>query len=191
VVLLGLVVVVGDRVAVQHVDSTISSRIERRIPGSHADVTISSSPFLVRLAISGTVRQIDAHVTGVTAGSLTLSSVDVAVHNLRISRTSLMDGSVRLLGMSSATITVTVSVAEVLQALGDGSATGLGALASGLSGSVRAEPNGVYIAFGPIAFSFPFNSLVPCVGSAHDRDSNIVLTCTTTVIPPALETARV
>jgi hypothetical protein len=188
-VLVLAVVVVGDRLAVRRTASVISSRIEQRVPGSKAKVTISSSPFLVHLAVSGTVQQIHAHVTGMTDGSLHLDTVDVTVHNLKISRTSLVHGSVRLLGLSSATITVTTSVLGALRAAGQSSLAHLSGLASGMKGSVKAGSDRVQVTFGPLVFSFAYSSLVPCVGSAQVTGSEIVLTCTTTTLPPALQPA--
>ena len=186
-VLLGVAVLVADPIAIRHTEADIASRIEQRVPGSHATVTISSSPFLLVLAVSGTVHEIHAHVTHVADGSLTLRSVDVTVHNLKLSRTSLLHGSVKLLGLSSATITVTVGVAEMLRAAGYGAVAGLGTLASGLTGSVEAGSGRVQITFGSFVFSVPYSSLVPCVGSAQVSGANIILTCTTTTLPPALQ----
>jgi hypothetical protein len=182
-------VFVGDRIALQHTESGISSRIEARVPGSHATVTISSSPFLVHLAASGTVQELRAHVTGVTDGGLRLDSVDVTIRNLKISRTSLTHGSVRLLSLSSATITATVSVAEMLRAAGYSLQAGFGALTSGATASLKAGSGRVQITFGSLTFSFPYGSLVPCVGSARVSGAEVILTCTTTTLPPALQTA--
>jgi hypothetical protein len=187
-VVLVVAVLVGDQVALARTRSTIESRIEQRVPGSHASVSISSSPFLVRLALSGTVREIHAHVTNVKDGSLTFDTVDVVVHDLKVDRSSLLNGPIRLTGLSSATITATASVSEVLQAAGYGSFSGLGALASGLSGTVTTGSGQVKVTFGPISFAFTYSALVPCVGSARVTGSEVELTCTTTTLPPALQT---
>jgi len=183
-----IVVFVGDRVAIQRTETAISSRIEARVPGSHATVTISSSPFLVRLAASGTVQDVHAHVTGVTEGTLRLDSVDVTIRNLKISRTSLWHGSVRLLSLSSATITATLSVTALLRAVGYSLRAGLAALASGATASVKAGSNRVQITFGPLTFGFSYGSLIPCVGSARVSGTEVILSCTTTTLPPALQT---
>lgn len=184
-----LAVVVGDRIALQAAASDISSRIEHRLPGSHAAVTISSSPFVIQLALSGTVEEVRAHVTGVTDGGISLDSVDVTAYHLKISRSSLWHGSIRLLGLSYATITAAVSVAEVARVTRYGSLAGLEGLASGVTGSVEAGSGRVQITFGPFTFSVPYGSLVPCVGSAQLRGDEIILSCTTTTLPPALQAA--
>jgi len=181
-------VFVGDRVAVQRTESGISSRIEARVPGSHATVTISSSPFLVHLAASGTVQEVHAHVTGVTDGGLRLDSVDVTIRDLKISRTSLSHGSVHLLSLSSATITATLSATELLRAAGSSLQAGSRALTSGATASVKAGSGRVQITFGSLTFGFSYGSLVPCVGAARVSGAEVILSCTTTTLPPALQT---
>ncbi len=186
-VVLVAAVFVGDQFALARTRSTIESRIEKRVPGSHATVTISSSPYLVRLALSGTVKEIHAHVTNVQEGGLTLDTVDVTVHNLQVNRSSLLHGSVHLEGLSSATITASVSVAEVLREAGLAAVSGVGALASGLNGKVSAGPNQVTVTFGPLSFSLPYSAIVPCVGSARVSGGDVVFSCTTKTLPPAFQ----
>jgi hypothetical protein len=67
-VLLAVILAVGDVVAKDGVQSAIASRIEDRDPGSHATVTISSFPFVGRLAASGAVPSLDAVVTDLHEG---------------------------------------------------------------------------------------------------------------------------
>ena len=184
-----LAVVIGDRVALRRTESDISSRIEKQMPGSHATVTVSSSPFLVNLAVSGTIREVHAHVTGATDDNLHLDAIDLTIHNLRISRTSVLDGSPRLVGLSDATITASVSVAEVLRAAGYGALARLGPLVSGVTASVKLGSGQVEISLGPYAFSFSYSSLVPCVGSARVNSGEVILTCKTNTLPAALRAA--
>ncbi len=185
-VVIGGALFIADRIAVNRTESAVASRIEKRVPGSHAQVTISSSPFLLNLATSGTVKELHAHVTDVTAGRLTLDAVDVTVHNLKVSRSDLLHGSVKLTGMSEATIQATTSVADVVEAtLG----VGVGGLPSGATASIHAGPASVRVSFGPFAFTVPYSSIVPCVGTARVSGGEIILTCTTHTLPPALESA--
>lgn len=183
VVLIAAALVVVDIFAAHRTQSTISSNIEHRFPGSHASTQISSFPFLGRLAVNGTVEKIHVHVTGVTNGSLSLTAVDVTVHQLRLSRSELFNGKIRPIGLSSATITVTISVSDALHDIG-GAITGLPA---GTSGAVSAGSSGVTVAFGPVSFRFSYTSLVPCLGSARIQGTDVVLSCTTSSLPPALK----
>ncbi len=155
--------------ALHWTESTVATRIEQRFPGSHATVTVSSSPYLVRLAVFGTVANVHAHVTDVTDDGLRLDTVDVTAHDLKVNRGDLLHGKTRLESLSTATITARVSVAEVLRAYGLGDLAGLGGLASGVKGTVQSQGNQVQISFGPLSFTFTSTSLVPCVGSAADQ----------------------
>jgi hypothetical protein len=84
---------------------------------------------------------------------------------------------------------VTTSVLGALRAAGQSSLADLSGLASGMKGSVKAGAGRVQVTLGPLVFTFAFSSLVPCVGSAHVSGEEIVLTCTTTTLPPALQPA--
>ena len=170
VVVIAVVVVIADRVALHWTESRVSSRIETLYPGSHATVSISSSPYLVRLAVFGTVQEIHAHVTGLTDRGMHLDTVDITAHKLNVNRTDLLRGRVRLHSLGSATITASVSVVEALRSHGYGalaSLPGLGGLTSGVTATVHTTGNQVRIDFGPLALDFTETSLVPCVGSAQ------------------------
>jgi LmeA-like phospholipid-binding len=180
---------VADHVAVQWTESQVASRIEHRFPGSHATVTISSSPYLPRLALFGTVQEVQAHVTDITDGQLHFDTVDVTAHRLQINRGDLLHGEARVTSLASATIRATISVAEALQASGYGAAAGLGGLANGVKVNVQAEAGEVRIGVGVLTFTVPYNSLVPCVGSGEVNGGEIILTCTTDTVPPALQAA--
>ncbi len=184
-------VAVADHFAVRWTESTVATRIEQQFPGSHATVTVSSAPYLVRLAIFGTVENLHAHVTGVTVdeGKLRLDTVDLTAHNLKVNRGDLLHGKTRLDGLSRATIIARVTVAELLRTYGLGDLAGLGSLASGLKGTLQSTDHQVQISFGPVSFVFTLNSLVPCVGSAEISAGNLVLSCTTHSVPPALRAA--
>ena len=186
---LAVAVFVMDHVAIHWSEGQVASRIEHRFPGSHATVSISSSLYLPRLALFGTVQEVHAHVTDVTDGRFHLDSVDVTAHGVKINRTDLLHGETRVNSLSSATITATISVAEVLRATGYGAVADLGGLATAVKANVQAGAGEVHIAVGPLTFTFPYNSLVPCVGSGEASGGEIILTCTTHTVPPALQAA--
>ena len=121
-----VLVAVADHFAVRWTESTVATRIEQRFPGSHATVTVSSSPYLARLVVFGTVENVHAHVTDVPDGRLRLDTVDVTANDLKVDRGELVHGKIRLNGLSTATITARVSMAEVLRAYGLGDLAGLG-----------------------------------------------------------------
>jgi hypothetical protein len=187
-----VLVAIADHFAVRWTESTVANRIEQRFPGSHATVTVSSSPYLVRLAIFGTVKKVHAHVTDVPEGRLRLDTVDVTANDVKVNRGDLLHGKTRLDSVSSATIVARVGVAEVLRAYGLGDLASLGNLASGLTGTLQTKPNNqVQISFGPISFTFTTSGLVPCVGSAEINAGQVILACTTHSVPRALQAAGV
>jgi hypothetical protein len=187
VVVLVVAVFVADHVAIHWTEGRVASRIEHSFPGSHATVTISSSLYLPRLAVSGTVQNIHAHVTDVTDGALHLDAVDVTAHSLKINRTDLLHSTARVKSLSTATITATLTVPEALRAAGEPAEAGLAGLANGTTATVQAGAGVVHIVIGPVTFTFPYNSLVPCVGSGKVSGGEIILTCTTHTVPAALQ----
>jgi hypothetical protein len=189
VLVAAVLVAIADHFTVRWSESTVANRIEQRYPGSHATVTISSPPYLVRLAIFGAVNKVHAHVTGVTEGRLRIDTVDVTANDLKVNRGDLLHGKTRLESLSSAIITARVSVAEVLRAYGYGDLAGLGSLASGVTGTIQTQGDNVQITFGPLTFAFTTTSLVPCVGSAKISGGQVVLSCVSRSVPPVLQAA--
>jgi LmeA-like phospholipid-binding len=192
VALVVLVVVAGavfvaDHVAIHWTERRVASHIEHSFPGSHATVTISSSLYLPRLAVSGTVQDVHAHVTDVTDGRLHLATVDVTAHSLKVNRTDLLHNQTRVESLSTATITATFTVAEALRAAGHSAEADMSGLASGVKANVQAGAGLVHIEVGPLSFTFSYNSLVPCVGSGQVSGGEIILTCTTHTVPAALQ----
>jgi DUF2993 family protein len=187
VVVLAGAVFVADHVAIHWTEGRVASHIEHSFPGSHATVTISSSLYLTRLALSGTVQDVHVHVTDVTDGELHLDTVDVTARGLKINRNDLLHGQTRVDRLSTATITATLSVAEALRAAGYGAEAGLAGLTSGMKANVQTGAGLVRVEVGPLRFTFRYNSLVPCVGSGEVTGGEIVLSCTTHTVPPALQ----
>jgi hypothetical protein len=185
-----VLVAVADHFAVRWSESSVASRIERQFPGSHATVTVSSSPYLVRLVVFGTVEHVHAHVTDVTDGRLQLDTVDVTATDLKVDRGDLVHGKIRLTGLSSATVTASVSLAKVLRTYGLGDLAALGSLAPDARGTLQAQGNEMQVSIGPLRFAFTSTSLLPpCVGTAQLSAGQVILACTTHSVPPALEAA--
>lgn len=176
----------GDALAVHLIDGQVASHIEQKVPGSHAKVTISSQPFLVHLAASGTVEHLDAKVTNVTIDRYHVSSVDVKATGVKVNRGDLFRGKVRLDSIKTGTITATLSESDLLKA---GLVTGLKSF-SGSTASVSAGTSSVKISVDGFNFTLPYSNLVPCVGSASVEGSKLVLTCVTHQVPPALSASK-
>jgi hypothetical protein len=180
-------VFVADDLAIHWTERRVASHIEHRFPGSHATVTISSSLYVPRLAVSGTVQDVYAHVTDVTDGRLHLDTVDVTAHSLKINRSDLLHSQTRVDSLSTATITATLTLANALRAAGYGAEADISGLASGMRANVQAGAGSVHIEVGSLNFTLSYNSLVPCVGSGQVSGGKIILTCTTHTVPAALQ----
>ena len=202
--LLGLAVVVavllavfavGDTVARHAAERAIARRIEARVPGTTATVHISSWPFLGRLAASGSVPSLDARVTGVRVGPFAVDSVDIAVADLRVSRSDLLHRKVTPRSIRSATVTGVISQRAVDAGTGLPVSLGDGTVGvAGIQVPARLVVVGsrVVVTVPPLpTFSVPLlpAALLPCSAAATITAGAITLSCTTTVLPPALATA--
>ena len=181
-------------VFVRHqVQSAIAQQIETQVPGSHAEVSISSFPFVGRLAVSGDVPKLTADVTNVAAGPITLDTVVVVVTDVHVARHQLVHGKVALRSIKQATVTATVSQASLDSQVGLPVTLGEGTV--GLDGlqaaaSLKVDGDQVDIQVPPlpaIAISIPVTKLLPCIGSASLTPGELTVTCTTNTLPPVLE----
>ncbi len=187
---------IADVVIRHHVEQAVAARIDDRVPGAHAQVSISSFPFVGRLATSGNVPTLHAHVIGVQAGPLALDTVDVVVHDVRISRGQLVRNKVQLDSIREASITAVVSQASLDHQVGLPITLGAGTV--GVAGvqvpaHVAVVNNRVEIQvppLPPISVVIPLTSLLPCIGNASVSAGLLTLTCTTDRLPPALSTVN-
>lgn len=180
-------------VYVRHqVEQDTAARIEQKVPGSHASVQISLFPFLGRVAASGTVPELTAEVTGVTVGGLSFSRIDVDVHDLRVSRSMLLHGQVVLQSVRTAVIHATVTQAALDRAVGLPVTLGAGTVGLGgaeLPAQISISNNELSVtvsSVGKFHLPVPVLALLPCLSSAAIDPGMVVLTCTTTTLPPAL-----
>ncbi len=182
--------VVGDLYARSRVESMIAQRIEQRVPGSHASVHISSFPFVGRLAVSGSVPEVKAKVTSVTEGRFTFSLVNVDVRGLKLQRSQLIHGHVDVTGVSRVTVHATMTQQALDQAVGVPVVLGDGTVSVGdVSADITVTGGRVYV--GSTGFAVPALALLPCVSGATVSPGQLVLSCVTTTIPPALANGAV
>jgi hypothetical protein len=199
---LGVIVVAlggGDLVARHWAEGQLAGRIETSLPGSHATVRISSFPFVGRLAASGSVHRITAHVDRVSKVGLTFAFVDVEVDGVKLDRTSLLrDRKVHLQGISRGVVRAEITDAALSAALG-GVPLQLG------DNSAQVTVNGVRLqvavsvkdnklllqaaGIGALSVSIPKLSILPCAASATVRPGRIDVSCEIHEIPPALLSA--
>jgi hypothetical protein len=173
------------------VQDGIASRIEHRQPGVHAKVAISSFPFVWRLGTSGTIPHIRVDLTGVTAGSLAFSRVELNLSDLQIRRSSLLHGHVDLQGLGRGVVTADISQQAVDQRVGlpitlSPGTVGMGGLQ--LPAQISIDGTAVTVRFGSshaITLKVPSLNLLPCIGAADLVAGALQLSCTVTGLPSA------
>ncbi len=184
------------------VEATIAARIDHRIPGSAASVDISSFPFLARLAATGTIDRMSAHLKRVSAGpftyngihvaAATFADVDIRVDGLRLRRRDLPQRKVVIAGIRQATITATLDQDSLDRSvglpvtLGRGS-VGLGGLSLPAQITVAARQVTVTVP-GQLAFSLtlPPLAVFPCQGRVIVESRALQISCRADRLPPVL-----
>jgi LmeA-like phospholipid-binding len=193
--ILAAVLTVGDVEARLYAEHQFAHRIDTNVPGAHATANISSFPFVGRLAMTGTVRKIRAHLANVTSGRFTFDTVDVAVTGVQLDRKALFqDQRIQVLRIDSGTVTADMTEAAVDRALG-------GLPVKLANGAVQLKVNGINLVGRltvvanqlrlevtgvPVNVPIPKLPALPCVGNAVVTTGHLQLTCNLTGIPPAL-----
>jgi hypothetical protein len=195
--ILVLAVIVGglaiaDHVVKDKVQSVLASRIQKELPGSDAQVKITSFPFLGHLAVSGTVPQIQADVDNVSSGDIQFSSIRMTITDLKIKRNDLFSGKVTPLSIKRGRVVATVpastidSISKLPLTLGAGTVS-----AAGQTVPAHLSISGDTVTFsasGLTSFSLavPALDVLPCVDSARIVTGAVRLTCRFTSLPKVL-----
>lgn len=200
--LAGLLVVGGGWWIRTRVETAVADRIEQRLPGSTARVQISSFPFLVRLAASGEVLDLTAHINHLSAGPVIynnvrlkpvdFSDIDVMVKGLHLRRDQLLHHRVTIESIRSATVTAVISQDSVDQTLrlpvvlGAGT-VGIGGLSVPAKLSVRRHRMVLTSAHGfSLSFASPPADILPCSGEVNVYPGALHVSCSLHQVPSVL-----
>jgi hypothetical protein len=190
-VLLGL----GDVAARLYAQHQLARRIDANVASAHAKVTISSFPFVGRLAISGTVPKIHTRVSGVSSGRFTFDSIDLTVTGVRLDKSALLKNRrVQLQKISGGTVSADMTEAAVRHALGDLPVTlGNGIVQVTIQGvivtarvSIANNQLSIETAGAPLSVPIPKLPVLPCAASATVSAGHLHLSCAIHDIPAAL-----
>lgn len=112
-------VLVGLNYAARAVTETaLADHVKASTHARSASATVRSFPFLWDAAVEGRVRDVTVVDRGVPAGPVTLDSVTVVAHQISFDRKVLFNAQkVRLLSISSATVTVTTHLTGLEQSV--------------------------------------------------------------------------
>jgi hypothetical protein len=155
-------------------------------------VSISSFPFVGRLAVSGTVPRLRARIDGATVAGLTFSSITIDVHGLQVGRDQLFHRRVVLRDIRDGTVTAVLPESSIDHVTGVAVTLGAGTVGIGgvqLPVRVSVIANRVTLAvpgLPAVSFAVPVSTVLPCVTSGLLQPGQLVLSCAVTSLPPAL-----
>jgi hypothetical protein len=195
-VIAGLLVA-GDVAARRYATGQLSDRIGAAVPeasGVHA--RIHSFPFIGRLLLDQSVQEVGAHIDRLAAvHGLVFTGLDVDLRGVVLDRGELISHQqVRLRRIRQGTVTVALTQQALADALGRPvtitggvvNVTVLGGRAVHASVSVAASKLAVEVSPLPVAtFPLPNSKVLPCAPRVQVVETQIILACTFTRIPPA------
>ncbi|HVE93419.1 MAG TPA: DUF2993 domain-containing protein [Acidimicrobiales bacterium] len=199
-IFLGVVVALlgaGDLAARSYAETKLDARARQEVPpGSTVDTSVGGFPFLGRLALNGTVSEVDFRLENVDAGVVVFASVDVDLHGVHLDRQQLFsEQKARLTSLDRGTVTVDITEDALSNALrvpvtvANGNVT-VRVLTQDFDvvpritaeGSLRFEGQGLARA---LTLVIPKTDTVPCVGRVTVLAGRLRLVCSITEIPEA------
>lgn len=189
---------IGDVAARSLAEDRIAARAESAAGGqASASADIESFPFVLRLLLGGKAGDISVHVEDVVAPGLNLARVDLDLEGVELDRDILLSKrKARITDVALARVTAHIDAATVSKAFG-------GLQVSFRDGAVHASIGGrdvaaaVSVQKGRLAVRFPggpsatipipHTDLLACDADAFElEDDELVVSCSTTEVPPAL-----
>jgi uncharacterized protein YwbE len=194
VLILGILGVGADIVLRRYAESEISKRVRAEVESTSVSTNISSFPFVVRLAASGTVGEVKTHLDKPHVGPLIFDSIDVDLKGVQVDRNQLLSHQdVKLRKIDSGQVTAELTESTLAQALGvpvrlEGGAIHVTVLGKDATATLSVKGNKLLfdVVGRPLSLPIPQTSILPCAADATVADGRIRLTCTIHEIPPAL-----
>lgn len=187
----------GDLAARSYAEAKLAARAEQEAPpGSTVDTSVGGFPFLARLALNATVREVNFHLTNVDGGAINFATVDVQLHGVHLDRQQLFnDRKARLTGIDRGTVTVDLTEAALSSALHVPISIANGEVAVtllsrqfkvtprvGTGGALSLEGEGLGRV---LRLTIPRTDTVPCIGRVTVLASRLRLSCSIDEVPPA------
>lgn len=195
-----------DRLARSWAETQIRDRTEAHYPGSRAMARIRAPRFLRALIGRGTVSDIEASLFETDVGDVRLRRLTVELHEVRVSRTALLRGRVRLRDLGSGSVEAVLDGPSLARAVRlplvfhDDEVEirqSMGPLAVSARGSLTVDENVLRFRPGtvqgvplPVSADFqlplPTSPVWPRAASVRSIEGALVLTCDLDDVPPGL-----
>lgn len=176
----------------------LQERARETLPGAEVTAQIRSFPFLPRLLMNGRVSEVDFSISGIGAGDLNLTKVDLDLFGVQLDRDLLLkERKAELVGISRGLVAVELTAAQLSDAIRHPVRIAAGQVSVSVNGryvdaTVSGAMSTIVVKFGgvaPIVVPVPRADLVPCLADVTVLSGRIRASCTVDKIPPALFTA--
>lgn len=203
-----LALIVGDQAAKSWAESKLAERAAAYYPpGSGSSASIRSFPFIGRLLISGSVPQVDVNLDDLLFQAVVVRRLSLEVSDVKLDRSDLFDGRVRLLDVGQGRLQATVDGPSLSKATGfdlrltpgqvevhqriqgvDVVAKGRLSVKGNLVTVTPTSVQGLAVPASRFAVSYriPGIELLPCEADVEVVQDAAVLSCAITDIPAAL-----
>ena len=174
------------------VEGRIEDRVERRVPdATTVDASLDSFPFVTRLGLTGTVKQLTVDLEGVERAGLAFALITVELEGIQLDRAALYDNDFRLESIDEGAITAEFTEEALSAAVGAEVQLEPGQAVVTVAGQEVAAPvevsgGNLILSGGALSVPLPTSDLFPC-----DLEGEIVagrarLRCGVDEVPPIL-----
>lgn len=168
---------------------------ERTTSGAKVHAEIQSFPFLGRLLVQQKVSKVVLSSAEVKTGSLTFTSVELSMNDVKLSRSDLIQNQkVVITAIGTTTASGDLTASALSDAVGAPIQIGNGKVSARVAGidvgaRVQATGKGLTVQIPGLplpALTIPGSDLLPCLGGLQLQDGRIHFSCTVPGIPPAV-----
>ena len=203
-----LALIVGDQAAKSWAESKLAERAAAYYPpGAGSSASIRSFPFLGRLLVSGSIPRVDVNLDDLRFQAVLLRQLSLRVSDVKLDRSDLFNGRVRLLDAGEGQIRATIDGPSLAKATGfdvrfspgqvevHQRIQGVNVVAKGrlsVKGNVvTVTPTSVQGLSVPLSrfainYRIPGIEILPCEADTEIVDGAVILSCDVTDIPAAL-----
>lgn len=190
-----IVVLIGADIATRlWVQQQMATAISDNVEGvRHVRASISSFPFIGRLAVNGSISHVEIHLDGVTARPVDLSELRASVDGAVLKRGDLFDGHITVTKVTNVDLGAVFTDDDLTRASGVPVRVrpdGVTVTVAGHDVTVHVAVSGrsIQLSAAGVSASVPLPStdFLPCTPAPHLGDGKAVLSCDSDHLPPAV-----